>query len=132
MKETDLRIGNLVQHVAGFYIVLTISNSIITLQCINKPITMIAHPDHLNPIPLTKEWLLKAGFKRTKNDCGYRLGFIQFTDYGNIKVIYGTMIVKKSFINSVHQLQNFYYSMTGEELEITEENKLVMIEEATQ
>ena len=51
------------------------------------------------PIPLTEEWLLKFGFERTYNS--------QFRYFGHyIKIKY------------VHELQNLYFALTGQELTI--------------
>lgn len=65
----------------------------------------------LKPTPLTEEWLLKFGFKY-KNGYGFifKYGYISKQDkywiYHNI--------CKK--IDFVHQLQNLYFALTGEEL----------------
>ena len=74
------------------------------------------------PIPLTEEWLLKFGFNKDLigwdligwdkgdfdlrqygNESGYRDYGLQFSGLG-IEIIY------------VHQLQNLYFALTGEEL----------------
>lgn len=77
------------------------------------------------PIELTEEWLLKFGFTCIKNNRGgyYVLGKITIyvplpdkkwivTDY-----LLGSHL---SSISYVHQLQNLYFALTGEELTITE------------
>lgn len=66
-------------------------------------------------IPLTEEILLKCGFERYEFDNGQyrfknRLIVIRdgkFVDYGSDVII-----------TSLHQLQNLYFSLTGEELTI--------------
>lgn len=78
-----------------------------------------------SPIPLTEEWLLRFGFKKAGtsfiHSCGlkYHSPGIQSgtTGYGNwfawgIKPIYG--------VRYVHQLQNLYFALTGEELILKE------------
>lgn len=86
-------------------------------------------PNEMNwlyPIPLTEEWLLKFGLKL--NDCDnyeteytYRLNmpFIvldredgyYYIDAPNMRLEY------------VHQLQNLYFALTGEELNIKEPSR---------
>lgn len=71
------------------------------------------------PIPLTEEWLLKFGFEKTEwYFNSYRL-VIGNNDYailidldGNCEV--GDIITCK--IEYVHQLQNLYFALKGEEL----------------
>ena len=79
----------------------------------------------VEPIPLTEEWLLKLGFKKTEwdNFNSYRL-MIGNNDYtivlysdGNCEV--GDIITCK--IEYVHQLQNLYFALTGEELKQQEQ-----------
>jgi hypothetical protein len=70
--------------------------------------------DKLKPIPLTEEWLLKFGFDKIdfqfiKN--GIKLFPIRDLYYrGNFPI--------KSDIKYVHQLQNLFFALTGEELTI--------------
>ena len=64
--------------------------------------------EDLKPIPLTEEWLLKFGFRESnKYLFKYKLGLKKRGDnyfYDNIS------------IKHVHQLQNLYFALTGEEL----------------
>lgn len=67
------------------------------------------------PIPLTEEWLLKLGFRRsTDNDCVFSNGtlavFFDKTD--------SFCELKGAKPKYVHQLQNLYFALTGEELTI--------------
>ena len=69
----------------------------------------------IKPIPLTEEWLLKFGFKRFGKDTFY-LGCIKIHHR-----IRGFIIAKRyAQINSVHQLQNLVFALTGKELEIND------------
>jgi hypothetical protein len=81
----------------------------------------------LNPVPITKEWLLKFGFKEfidfgSKSGIYEKLPLCGFTYSLNTKKI---MILHKGNAVShwldiqtqyVHQLQNLYFALTGEEL----------------
>ena len=68
----------------------------------------------IKPIPLTEEILLKSGFERIFG--GYKIEtkqrYIHLHTYGG-RIEYDTMIIKY-----VHQLQNLYFALTGEELNI--------------
>jgi hypothetical protein len=78
---------------------------------------------HFKPILLTEEWLLKFGFEKEK---------IQLTTYTKIKLsitlktneyvsgrtYFNSWCILEKQIEYVHQLQNLYFALTGEELTI--------------
>jgi len=108
MKASELRIGNYIE-VNGEIRQVT-SGIIVTIDTISKPDT--------KPIPLTEEWLLKFGFD--EKGIGYAKGFIYLWHYDD-----GIFLELVSDSNShntplkyVHQLQNLYFALTGEELTI--------------
>jgi hypothetical protein len=110
MKATELRIGNYVD-----YPLLGIA-TIDSGDQIDGVYEAAA-----NPIPLTEEWLLKFGF----NDDGvtFKLNGIHlwFSSYDNCYLLriyqIGSDIERKINIYFVHQLQNLYFALTGQELE---------------
>ena len=121
MKASELRIGNLVNSESCFTNKLTLYNLI----------QIEMNPNHpYKPIPLTEEWLLKFGFKDSQNMYDNRWetedGFeieIQGKDYAYC--IWGGEDAPATthFIGHcqhVHQLQNLYFALTGEELIITD------------
>lgn len=83
------------------------------------------------PIPLTEEWLLKFGFKketlgddegffysyRLKNDVYCDLSFLSGDKNGYLEV---TLFPYEQWFRYryIHQLQNLYFALTGEELKI--------------
>lgn len=75
--------------------------------------------DELEPITLTEEILLKCGFEIKEGRFGneYHLGtFVLFTsELLSISFVWDNFIKD---IKSLHQLQNLFYALTGEELEI--------------
>lgn len=127
MKANELRIGNYVIDNRDDSIHKVTGGTIHSYEFSNTSI--------LKPIPLTEEWLLKFGFKYSP--CGISgadmwqgLGFWQLpnteiTLRGDKNCKYQLRI--HGFINSnyvfVHQLQNLYFALTGEELEINLNNK---------
>lgn len=71
------------------------------------------------PIPLTEEWLLKFGFKRIEVE-GYpvflnKIFAIEFYEEES-DVLFENISIAQ--IKYVHQLQNLYFALTGEELTI--------------
>jgi hypothetical protein len=75
----------------------------------------------LKPIPLTEEWLLKFGFER--RPWGLIINGLLFRD--NIKNPCEVLTLEigngfRTEVKYVHQLQNLYFSLTGEELIIKE------------
>ena len=105
MKANELRIGNWVLN-QGEPIELTkqkFKMAVISFNC-----------QEIKPIPLTEEWLVRFGFKKRK--CGNYIWWIhariQFTDKMEL-LIDGNLWIE---IESVHQLQNLYFALTGEEL----------------
>ena len=110
MKEEDLRIGNYYIDEDGY-----------EHQVSARDFSWMAW-DYCRPIPLTEEWLLKFGFKwdgisyrdngrysiiKTKR--GFDFGF-EWEDYNTP-------------IDYVHQLQNLYHALKGEELTIKQNDE---------
>jgi hypothetical protein len=75
----------------------------------------------IDPIPLTEEWLLKFGFELDIEDDGYSKGKykVSVSDEGCIFFIYDSYYpIEICEFKHTHQLQNLYFALTGEELEI--------------
>ena len=120
MEAKELRIGNLVNYRIEDKFDerkewLEVSEIDATdLQCIDND---------FSPIPITKEWLLKFGFK--ENDNIYKLnnfGKFIFFEHLNSFGFYPSgllnSLMRMDNLKSVHQLQNLYFALTGKELEI--------------
>lgn len=86
----------------------------------------------IQPIPLSEEVLLKCGFKRIANLISG--SEIEIVYYQNGKIIVyllkdffeieietssGIFNLHHTFEKHLHQLQNLYYALTGEELEVS-------------
>lgn len=109
MDTNELRIGNYVS---------THNESLVIVDAINK--THI-HSNKgvfvkgvISPIPLTEEWLLKFGFFED-----YRIGKNNFVKNGVIMWKYSDSFCDDRYgvtTKHVHQLQNLYFALTGEEL----------------
>ncbi|MCT4135056.1 hypothetical protein HZP67_10000 [Elizabethkingia anophelis] len=109
MNPAELRIGNYVETKNGIKVVsqVTVDSHCYFLE------------DHVKPINVTKEWLLKFGFGHTTiiyvKGMVLRLvdkhlaGGFEDNEYG---------IEHEVKINYVHQLQNLFYALTSEELKL--------------
>ena len=83
--------------------------------------------DHTYPIPLTEDWLKKFGFE-THDHHDY---FIDISKIGEIHSWFSIFSGDEFYyinefdvkISYVHQLQNLYFALTGEELKIDEPPK---------
>ncbi len=74
---------------------------------------------YLNPIQLTDEWLEKLEFKKKSEECF----FSEKINGGSILIrkidgifFYTPNMFRSIEIKYVHQLQNLYFALTGEEL----------------
>lgn len=144
MVISELRIGNYVEYNGYTGIVSALHSPV---PCSDKEYNDIglvelvlggivtARIDEINPIPLTEDLLLKLGF----SDKEYKDGYIGI-DINSDSITTDFVLTKplvmgefqKSFsweyragnipffkqIKFLHRLQNLYYSLTGEELEI--------------
>ena len=111
MKNNELRIGNLVYPSVSYP------------ECIGVCAKDFEDTTHLETIPLTEEWLLKFGFKGV--EFPYTITFDDWTtilieDDLSLSIGEGkrTEYTPTQRIKNVHTLQNLYFALTGEELEI--------------
>jgi hypothetical protein len=130
MKAQELRIGNYLKN----DVVVKIDAKII--------FNIWAEAEDYEPIPITEEWILKFGFEMfdylvsdvfdddfvyiayklmLKNKKSYYTICNRRTDYFDfcLKVIWAEEI-QLSAIKYVHELQNLYFALEGEELEINQ------------
>ena len=122
MKATELRIGNWVHDPNGKGADKTIRFKMIS----NWEVLNTAKWKPYQPIPLTHEWLEKFGFDvyQLKNrKRGYRNNFnINLFKRGDIKISYKHRQLSID-LKYVHQLQNLYFALTSEELQIKSDEK---------
>jgi len=107
IQPQELRLGNLIME--PYDNMVEVVDSIRDNEVNGEP------TDYFNPIPLTEEWLIKLGFHEI---------FGVYAVYGreiNLKLMDGYWDVyfkgkHVSVIKHVHQLQNLYFALTGQEL----------------
>jgi hypothetical protein len=122
MKTTNLRIGNIVL-LDGDEIIITGIKGNTVWHKDGFDMTGLSG-SKVEPILLTEEWLLKFGFK--KGNQIYPKGFsllVLNTDFYwgfNLEDKLDCELNDVQPINYVHQLQNLYFALAGEELQINE------------
>ena len=134
IQSNDLRLGNkvlwndLICTVAGIqYFIDADENKeghIVDLYN-NGEMVQTPYVSYINPIPLTPEILEKCGFENKKlgkdywelpnEKCinGWSEEFTFYLPYFEMNTYTGTVSIK-----ALHQLQNLYFALTGEELKI--------------
>ena len=128
MEANELRLGNFIQ-IKGKPECITTVDSLDGRISHGGDSVDDMSPDYYEGIPLTEEWLRKLGF----DDKDYKKGWIginvKFTDFvlskPNTEVVHsdhycynyecGRLVLYNEF-KYVHKLQNFFYALTGEEL----------------
>jgi hypothetical protein len=107
MKASELRIGNWIYHLG-----------VIQKMTAKGLYQMEGENPFIEPIPLTEEWLIKFGFKKVYY--GWEKGSFEVESRGDIYLysINCNEYTDGMPFKYVHQLQNLYFALTGEELTI--------------
>ena len=128
MKANELRIGNFLQSDTNIIKIVGVVKKDIYYYH-NKKNLYVLELNNFKPIPLTEEWLLRLGFDISSSS-GYNIknnGIeidIWFNDDGLINDIQiSSTNISGAYPNIkhfqyVHQLQNLYFALTNEELQI--------------
>lgn len=125
MKANELRIGNYIKLLNKETTVGELFDDGITTDLDNHSYEYIY--DLVEPIPLTEEWLLKFGFvfedEQHHEYFGSYLrddlnGYSLIVNKNENKFILRTDVFDLTTISYVHQLQNIFFALTGNELEI--------------
>lgn len=128
VKKNELRVGNwIADHEAGGYFQIEEIRKVGNQYNVSyREGSIKCAVDVLDPIPLTEEWLVKLGFKKHLDTIwvhwSKESGLFQIStrlpqgSYG--LWVNGTI----GCFQYVHQLQNLYFALRGQELEIKEGN----------
>jgi len=107
MKANEFRIGN--------YVFSKIIEDTIKLSALLESQDL-----QIEPIPLTEEWLLKFGFEKIDyvSSPRYELEdfYIGYNENGFYLQIESQ--IQSNYFRYIHQLQNLFFALTGEELKI--------------
>jgi hypothetical protein len=130
MKATELRIGNFVEHPNdGVTRVTAILNDL-------QIETETGYIDkYCRAIPLTEEWLERFGFDKDEEydegglvDYRWTLMYrsLEFVSFWNSEELNGVNQPQTGVdVEYVHQLQNLYFALTGQELQTDETDQKV-------
>ena len=131
MKASELRIGNLVDLGNRIAKVIEINHLACVVVDLEETQDTIEDYERTKPILLTEEWLLKFGFYKDEEywwigriDCKYCFKYRDWADNWAFYIEYtdgrpsddGVKYPIAFDIKYVHQLQNLYFALTGEEL----------------
>jgi len=126
IESNNLRIGNLVHSdfsETNIKTVVEIKHKMASVKYIrtdtNEPHQSMVDYERLIPIELTREWLLKAGFEgHSTNPYWFRKNDILISENGNLELVSWDRNIFKlnKSIKYVHELQNIFFSLFGEEL----------------
>jgi len=133
MKANELRLRNYIQIMDGSghdcqpTEITSIKENSVGISCkiFNLSLGTYYQLEDLEPIPLTEEWLLKLGFKKNGEEYSITMMSLVFViqppkPMGEWQTFYSWIYdtFKFSVIKYVHELQNLYFALSGEELEI--------------
>ncbi len=126
MKANELRIGNWVNFIPdnGDFIISDI-------KTFNENTINGLELEDCQPIPLTEERLVKFGCQRTRQGWYISANYFLYNPLTEFDIpsskYYGLMFndkyVTTRAVQYVHQLQNLYFALTGEELTIGGNNE---------
>lgn len=134
MKASELRIGNLLQDKVSKteLKVIELTEKDIITYVVDRSMFPLKHGWGLEPIPLTEEWLLKFGFEEDGESFIHGNGWL-IVDWPTVHYSIDIWRHNENYpttsdwseipscIDYVHQLQNLYFALTGEELTIKNE-----------
>lgn len=127
LQSKDFRIGNFVERKETSEVIkiISISQNAVRTNRGTLPYNC------LHPIPLTEEWLVKFGFERTEDEIHGEITWdyqrdidshecwAEWNERGQLEGVIVDCVNR--LIKYVHELQNLYFALTGEELELKSE-----------
>ena len=121
INAKELRLGNYVSH-------LGVKKVYAVQRLVNDSYCIIDHDkdcapncDNIEPIPLTEDWLEKFGFEQNEVwGSGWHLPNMEVQIGSEFRCFYMDSVDDVS-VKYVHQLQNLYFALTGEELTIKQQ-----------
>lgn len=121
MRTNEIRIGNYLQGRSSFVQVSRIYSEHAVGIGKGDPYYVSGDRPCLHPIPLTEEWLLRFGFELINNDYWQSRNLelkLHWTVNKNkmIPEFCEKRLITGYNFQHVHQLQNLYFALTGEEL----------------
>jgi hypothetical protein len=135
MQSKDLRIGNYVNYIGGGTFKVTGIHEF-GLDVEDDIESTYMEYEYFEPIKLTEDWMINFGMEYTDGFSNSRKLYVKKHEHDVSHITYsekegmlrlsngqqkGTTLIPH--IKYVHQLQNLYFALTGEELELKSESK---------
>jgi hypothetical protein len=131
MKSTNFRIGNLVNsELFGISKIINIGSIEQGSKIWGRSLSGCFWDNEYSPIEITEDWLIDLGFKdlsSVNNKMAYRLDvnsvdeLCWYKQDNNVRYQTKASGFTRDFnIKYVHQLQNLYFALTGDELVLSE------------
>lgn len=124
INQNELRIGNLVM---GKHLSVRNTIEVYKIARVNWNGSIMVEnrigrfeedmEDDITPIPITEEWLMKAGFVKDGEGDYCKGDFCFRWQFNALTLLLDTGHIKPPLIH-LHQLQNLYFALTGQELNI--------------
>lgn len=119
IQANDLRIGNLVNYHTEQMDIIAQPINVGQIKWAEDDIEFfnLVH----SPIPITDEWLLRMGFEKLPHS--FTCDIFHLTEWDDYPLNWCVAMNKNNAVivlklKYIHQLQNFYHALTGEELTI--------------
>jgi len=120
MEARELRIGNYVQTpLKIIQIIVSVSEGECEIDGSEFGKSYF-DVDDLEPVSLTEEWLLKFGFDNKEFECNQHIYFFDSPVRFMRRQLNSSRHQFLANLEYVHDLQNLFYALTGQELEIKE------------
>lgn len=121
MEARELRIGNFVDCNGIVSEIVEVRTNYVRLKYFRKDvekehISLVELDGRVKEIPLTEEWLLKFGFDNKFNKDKFTIIPKGKLGYENGRTYFNSWTILEKQPDYVHQLQNLYFALTGEEL----------------
>ncbi len=124
MKASELRIGNYLDFDGRICFIEAIDKQGVEVKFLDNGEEEWIDLFQFSPIQITEEWALKFGFEKKNNEVFIFKNLIKLNIWNKECELYlgdRTLVrwmVWDLDIIQIHQLQNLYFALTGEELEI--------------
>lgn len=133
MNKAELMIGNLIVYKDQVGVVESIGPDKLSLRSIDEKVDLVTNPidvisyDECSGIPLNEEWMLALGLIADPDNAVYEELWYNFPDERfSIKLntsaphkVELEYIIILKMVSFVHELQNLYFILTGEDLKVS-------------
>jgi hypothetical protein len=125
MKASELRIGNLVFNPKTDIAKIRLVDDGLGGVGVQSNLGIFyGKIEEIEPIPLTEDWLIRMGFEKNGPYWFDSKDLLLSYSFSQNTIAIGRMgIYFQNKIQYVHQLQNLYFALTGEELIIKDDTK---------